>query len=217
MVTGRPSNSIWPESMGWMPAMHLMRVDFPAPLSPTRAITSPRRTVKSTSCSTWTAPKLLLSPVRRRTGSPFSATWFLLPGSGRARGGPLSVPGFRVPGAPSAVRGPPRGRRGRLLDARVLALLRVGALAEVLGLDEAVVHDLLDVVLVDADRGQQHGRDVALALGVVGGPVGLGLLALDQGHGELGGGVGLLLDRLVDRHALGAVEDVLQALDGRVL
>src|SRR4051794_20163571 len=42
-----------------MPAMHLTRVDLPAPLSPTRAITSPLATWKSTPFSACTAPKLL--------------------------------------------------------------------------------------------------------------------------------------------------------------
>jgi hypothetical protein len=49
--TGRPSKSTWPSSMGMMPEMILMRVDFPAPLSPTRATTSPGRTSKSTAVS----------------------------------------------------------------------------------------------------------------------------------------------------------------------
>ena len=39
--------------------MHLMRVDLPAPLSPTRDMTSPARTSKSTSVSACTEPKLL--------------------------------------------------------------------------------------------------------------------------------------------------------------
>ena len=34
--------TIAPESALWMPAMHLISVDLPAPLSPTSAITSPR-------------------------------------------------------------------------------------------------------------------------------------------------------------------------------
>src|SRR5919201_5677368 len=45
-----------------MPAMHLISVDLPAPLSPTSAITSPSRTSKSTSVSACTEPKCLLSP-----------------------------------------------------------------------------------------------------------------------------------------------------------
>src|SRR4051812_22716549 len=45
-----------------MPAMHLTRVDLPAPLSPTRAITSPLDTWKSTPFSACTAPKCLWTP-----------------------------------------------------------------------------------------------------------------------------------------------------------
>ena len=45
-----------------MPATHLISVDFPAPLSPTSAITSPARTSKSTSVSAWTEPKLFEMP-----------------------------------------------------------------------------------------------------------------------------------------------------------
>src|SRR5436305_6924632 len=62
MVTGSPSKSTSPESYGWMPAMHLISVDLPAPLSPTSAMTSPSRTSKSTSVSACTEPKLLLIP-----------------------------------------------------------------------------------------------------------------------------------------------------------
>src|SRR5918998_1504613 len=65
---GSPSQKISPESTGWIPAMHLTSVDLPAPLSPTRAVTSPRRTVRSTSCSTCTGPKLLLTALSSRIG-----------------------------------------------------------------------------------------------------------------------------------------------------
>src|SRR5450432_863691 len=51
-----------------MPPTHFTRVDLPAPLSPTSAMTSPRKTLKSTLCSTWIAPKLLLIPRRARMG-----------------------------------------------------------------------------------------------------------------------------------------------------
>src|SRR4051812_48100094 len=40
-----------------MPATHLISVDLPAPLSPTRATISPALTLRSTSCSATTAPK----------------------------------------------------------------------------------------------------------------------------------------------------------------
>src|SRR6185437_1962800 len=62
IATGSPSNSTSPLSIGWMPATHLTSVDLPAPLSPTSAVTSPARTVKSTPCSTCTGPKCLSTP-----------------------------------------------------------------------------------------------------------------------------------------------------------
>ena len=42
--------------------MHLINVLFPAPLSPTRAVTFPAYTSRSTSFRTWTGPKDLLTP-----------------------------------------------------------------------------------------------------------------------------------------------------------
>src|SRR4029079_15228094 len=51
-----------------MPAMHLMSVDLPAPLSPTSAITSPSRTSKSTSVSACTDPKVFDRPRISRSG-----------------------------------------------------------------------------------------------------------------------------------------------------
>jgi hypothetical protein len=69
----------------------------------------------------------------------------------------------------------------------------------------------------DGLRLQQDRGHVGTALGVLDGVGGALLLALGQPDGQLGGRVGLLLDRLVDGHALVAGEDVLQALDGRVL
>src|SRR3954454_14375004 len=56
-----------------MPAMPLISVDLPAPLSPTRAMTSPAKARKSTSCSACTAPKCLDTPRSSSTGrSPFT-------------------------------------------------------------------------------------------------------------------------------------------------
>ena len=63
IVTGWPSKTISPPSIGWMPATHLISVDLPAPLSPTSAMTSPARTSKSTSVSACTEPKRLRDPV----------------------------------------------------------------------------------------------------------------------------------------------------------
>src|SRR5919107_922764 len=68
MVTGEPSKTISPSSAGWIPAMHLISVDLPAPLSPTSATTSPAATRKSTWYSAWTAPNRFETPRSSRTG-----------------------------------------------------------------------------------------------------------------------------------------------------
>jgi hypothetical protein len=85
--------------------------------------------------------------------------------------------------------------------------------ADVRGLLEAVVDDVLDVVLEDRHRGLQRGLDVLVQDGVLDRAVDeLGrVLVLDQCDGQRGGGVRLLLDGLVDGHALLAGEDRLQA------
>ena len=66
--TSSPSNRICPLSAGLVPAMTLTRVDLPAPLSPTRATTSPASHSKSTSDRACTAPKRLLTPSSWRSG-----------------------------------------------------------------------------------------------------------------------------------------------------
>src|SRR5664279_2598074 len=66
--------------------MVLTRVDLPAPLSPTRAVTWPGITVKSTSCRTWTTPKLLLTPRSARRGVALITSQFVTGGSDRADG-----------------------------------------------------------------------------------------------------------------------------------
>src|SRR5437588_5074626 len=60
--TGSPSHNIWPPSGEWMPAMHLMSTDLPAPLSPARAVTWPPGTSRFMSTSACTAPKFLSMP-----------------------------------------------------------------------------------------------------------------------------------------------------------
>src|SRR5436305_11873324 len=72
MCTGLPSKSTSPSSNGWMPAIDLISVDLPAPLSPTRAITSPSRTSKSTSFSACTDPNDLETPRNSSVGVPFT-------------------------------------------------------------------------------------------------------------------------------------------------
>src|SRR5664279_4937298 len=68
--------------------MHLINVDFPAPLSPTSAVTLPAVTEKSTACRTSTAPKLLFTPRISRIGlsaTVIGASPALVVVGGRAR------------------------------------------------------------------------------------------------------------------------------------
>src|ERR1700712_2126049 len=58
--------------------MILVKVDFPAPLSPANATTSPARRVKSTRSSACTPPKRLDKP---RTSSTGSCGWSLIDAS----------------------------------------------------------------------------------------------------------------------------------------
>src|SRR3954466_13522200 len=132
-VTSRPSNAIVPASGTWAPARILSSVDLPAPFSPSRAITSPRRTSKSTPCSACTPGKLLAIPDMRRRGSA---------GAGRRTS-------WRRGGSPA---GPP-GSGGRLLHlVQPLGLVEVG-----LGdddrrqQDEVLVGLLLVLEIVDHD------------------------------------------------------------------
>src|SRR3954471_5485129 len=195
-----------------MPAMHLMRVDLPAPLSPTRAMTSPRETWKSTSYRACTAPKLFETPFSSKMGVSVTLS---TPPPGPVDGGgpPAGGPGRRRGAAEAAPRSP-----SCLADARLRAQRGVLADADLTGLQEAVVEDHLDVVLGDRLRGQQHGRDVTRSVvRLAVDEARLGLFARGQRNGQLGGRVGLLLDRLVDGHALVAGEDVLDPLRRRVL
>src|SRR6266536_3029117 len=180
-----------------MPATHLIRVDLPAPLSPTSAITWPAFTWKSTWSSATTAPKCLDTPRSSNSGcSSLNAP-----------------PPLRHQGAPQ--RGAPYTRCWSL-DPSLLAQGREFPNAQLAALDESVLdHRVLDVVLRHRDRLQEDRRRL---LGLVGAlRVGLRLLTLRQRDRHLGRGGGLLLDRLVDRHVLLTGEEVLDPLDGGVL
>src|SRR5690606_9990955 len=106
--------------------------DFPAPLSPTSAVTCPRGSERSTPRSARTAPKSLRMPSRRSSGSapvspPGRADWSVTP--------PL------------------------LFDAGGSALV-LEARAELCRVDEAVRHDRLGHVLGrHPDRVEQHRGD----------------------------------------------------------
>src|SRR5262245_39104871 len=119
-----------------MPATHLTSVDLPAPLSPTSAVTSPARTVKSTPCSTCTGPKCLSTPRSCRIGSVTTTP----PGAADAR---------------------PRVSRPRIrsIDALLDAELSAGGLGgghtHLRRFHLAVIDHGLDVVLGDQLRGEQ--------------------------------------------------------------
>src|SRR6185312_6675584 len=67
--TGLPSQRISPWSCVQMPAIVLISVLLPAPLSPTSAVTCPTGTSRLTSIRTRTGPKFLPMPTRRSSGS----------------------------------------------------------------------------------------------------------------------------------------------------
>src|SRR2546427_4060611 len=115
-----------------MPAMHLISVDLPAPLSPTSAITSPLRTSKSTSVSACTEPNVFVMPRSWRRGVSLSFT--------------CSVPSTSGLEAP---------RRAPPSCSDLLAVLRVGPDADLALLQEVLLEEDRVVRLVDRDRGDQ--------------------------------------------------------------
>src|SRR4051794_26057005 len=218
MTTGLPSKRTSPLSMVLMPAKHFTRVDLPAPLSPTSAVTSPGYTSKSTSCRTWTGPKLLLSRRAVRIGSVtvpplpgrsrFGAGW-----SGRRRGRPGRDPAAHAQTSTL--------RAGLLLDVQIRAG-GLDALADLSLRQGTGVDHVGDIRLGDDLRRQEQRLDLVVGrlrvsevgqLHACGGRV----FAGDQSDRELGGGVGLELDVLEDRHALLSVDDVLQTHGAGVL
>src|SRR5215813_11675992 len=89
-----------------MPAMHLMSVDLPAPLSPTSAMTSPERTSKSTSVSACTEPNVFERSRISRSGvsltgrrDPTTPGWRRLEGASTHRSGRLLAVLLVRPGA----------------------------------------------------------------------------------------------------------------------
>src|SRR3954454_3896648 len=118
-----------------MPAIVLISVDLPAPLSPTSAITSPGYARKSTLVSACTGPKLLETPRSSSSG--------------------LSVA--------CAIEDRWRGARGRaplaLSPMCRSAVLLVGPRADVAPLQVAVLDREVPVRLRDRDGGREHRRD----------------------------------------------------------
>src|SRR3954451_25356280 len=219
-VTRPPSNRYSPESMEYVPLTHLTSVDFPAPLSPTSAVTFPACAWKSTPLRTSTGPKLFLMSRSSRMG------WSLMsrhaPSAGiRTRDGNQGWDRNEVggDGRRGAIGGHPRFVwRDRLVHARVGALGGVLALAHA-GLRRVLVVDRKrHVGLGDGDRRGEDRGDLLLGLRVRDRhALGVRDVAVRQLGDGLHGRVGLELRVLVDREALVAVHDVLQALGGRVL
>src|SRR5699024_15632 len=194
-----------PSSAAWTPAMTLIRVDLPAPLSPTRPTTSPRPTVRWMSVRAWTAPNRLLMPRSSSTGS------LSPPGARDAAGAGSGVSdvicsyssrSFR----PERRRPDGRRRRGRSLHSCVVAELLHTAGADDFGLDLVA-----DDVLSDGLGLDEVGRSV-----LVGGSA-VDVLSGGQRDSGVGGEFGLRRDRLVDGRVLIPLEDVLQAVDLGVL
>ena len=162
--TGLPSKKIWPESIGWMPATHLIRVDLPAPLSPTSAITSPARTSRSTSVRACTEPNALVTPRSSRRGVSLTTalSYHTAASLWKKNGG---------------------ARWGASVDRQssdeLLAVLLVLAVADVAPLQEAGREENLVVRLRDRLRGDQvrRLRPATLGLDQTGGR---GLLALED-------------------------------------
>src|SRR5574337_1943831 len=73
-LTGLPSNLNSPRVGLCTPDSVLMRVDFPAPLSPSRQWTCPVLTVRETPFSATTGPKCFTRSVTSISGRPASAT-----------------------------------------------------------------------------------------------------------------------------------------------
>src|SRR5450432_1580549 len=228
-----------------MPPTHLTRVDLPAPLSPTSAITSPRKTLKSTLCRTWIAPKLLLILRRARMGE--SATMY--PSCiGRTAGRRQDRP------RPSLTRGPAPevvsvGGVGRDLVTVTARKQGTGGVAGLTGhatgrapgkglgsrdpslgaeCDERAGADrcvrnragldrVTDVVDGDQFGLEQDRRNAALARRVVRRRQTSGRRALDQSNRQCRRGIGLGRGVLVDGAGLGTREDRLQARRSGVL
>src|SRR5690348_7574616 len=84
--------------------MVLIKTDLPAPLSPARAVTWPAGTSRSMSTNARTAPKLLLTPLRLRSGVEAAAPSGPAVRSARLGPGLIDVPlGQLIPAAVQAL------------------------------------------------------------------------------------------------------------------
>src|SRR5579862_238116 len=191
--TCSPSKKISPLSAVCVPATVLIRVDLPAPLSPTSAMTSPFRTSKSTSVSAWTEPNDFVMSLSSRSGVSVTL-WVSY--QMNATGGSLAAP-------------------TRHYQLCLLAVLRVLADADVALLEESDLEEPRVVLLRDPlDRLCDRGL-LLLAVQPEGG--GLRLLPVEECDRSLRGGRRLQRHVLEDRSGLPAGEDVLDPLRSRIL
>src|SRR5271166_4620104 len=229
-----------------MPEIVLISVLLPAPLSPTIAVTWPAGMSRVMSLRARTGPKFLPMPARRSSGwDPSDPSASRPPAWSRTAGawtgwvscascacGAWSESGAdarpAVAGRASSALGLVTGRASlrsaswcSLRYPGGLAGGRVGPDAQLGDLRRAVRDDgRVHVGRGDPLRLEQHRRHVDAGLAVLrravhqGGRRGL---AGPQEHGQRHGGLRLYVDRLVDRAALVAGQDVLQPDEGRVL
>src|SRR5450631_2035653 len=171
--TGRPPQRIWPSSGCQIPETVLIRVDLPAPLSPTRAVTWPAGTVRLMSLSARTGPKFL--PMSRSSSS--GGSWVGRSAVVAAGDGARPASAGRAPSAALGVVTKHVRSGAEILrswgDAVGRAVARVAARAQLFGRDEVVRDDrAVHVGRSDPLRGQQDGRDHLLGLRVGGRAVG---------------------------------------------
>src|SRR5579872_6048120 len=160
--SGAPFNRISPESGLCTPEISLIRVDLPAPLSPTSASTSPELSERSTPRRTLIGPKLLWRSATSSSGGT-SSSLPRLPCPNQPAGA-CEVPDSAAYGPRQSVaRRPANGRMNkvRLSAGRRLAfpthlrLKRRQVLS--LRLDQAVaIHPVNDICVVQGDAG--YGR-----------------------------------------------------------
>src|SRR5471032_1251319 len=145
-VTSLPPKVIVPVLGWWTPARTFTSVDFPAPLSPTRATTSPACTSRSMSVRAETAPKCFETPRRLSTSSPRVDRVVELSVMGRI---PLQSRETRHEPDPVQQRAG-SVRHGSVRYAQFLAPVGVAIGAQVLGAREALVdHFRLEVLRRD--------------------------------------------------------------------
>src|SRR5918996_3571116 len=115
-VTGAASNQIRPELGSSEPERILIRVDLPAPLSPSRPTTSPGRTSKPTSSSATTGPKRLVRASTRSSDAvPCGSSSCAWPPSGwfMSRGSPSEDRAQQIMPARTLSSRPPRAPQPR--------------------------------------------------------------------------------------------------------